>query len=58
LRVGSGANNFIQEKSTVNETSRAYGGGQDPHRVVAPVKKRKKKSHAYKTYRHTYIHTN
>jgi hypothetical protein len=23
------------------ETSRAYGGGQDPHRVVAPVKKKK-----------------
>jgi hypothetical protein len=24
------------------ETSRAYGGGQGPHRVVAPLKKKKK----------------
>jgi hypothetical protein len=24
---------------TLNETSRAYGEGQDPHRVVAPVGK-------------------
>jgi hypothetical protein len=41
LGVGRGTDNPIPEKSTVNETSRAYGAGQDPHSVVAPVKKKK-----------------
>jgi hypothetical protein len=31
----------LPQKFYCYETSRAYGGGQDPHRVVVPVKKEK-----------------
>jgi hypothetical protein len=41
LGVGRGANNPTLEKSTVTKPLDSYGEGQDPHRVVAPVKKKK-----------------
>jgi hypothetical protein len=40
LGVERGANDPIPERITL---TKPHGGGQDPHRVVAPVKKRKKK---------------
>jgi hypothetical protein len=40
LGVRCGANNPTPGKINCYKTSEAYGGGQDPHRVVAPVKKK------------------
>jgi hypothetical protein len=43
LEVGRGANNPTPEKSTVTKPPEPmeedHGGGQDPHRVLAPVRK-------------------
>jgi hypothetical protein len=45
MRVGRGANSPIPENVTVTKPPELmeedHGGGQDPHRVVAPVKKKK-----------------
>jgi hypothetical protein len=47
LEVGRGANNPTLGKSTITKhpepIEKGYSGGQDPHSVVAPVKKKKKK---------------
>jgi hypothetical protein len=40
LGVVRGANNPTLEEIYCYGTSRGYEGGQDPHRIVAPVKKR------------------
>jgi hypothetical protein len=49
LGFGHGPNNPAPEKSTVTKPQEPmeedHGGGQDPHRVVASVKKKKSISH-------------
>jgi hypothetical protein len=39
LEVGDGAKELTPEKFTVTKPPEKHGGGQDPQRVVATVKK-------------------
>jgi hypothetical protein len=41
LGVGHETNELTPEILTDRKPSENHGGGQDPHRVVAPVKKKK-----------------
>jgi hypothetical protein len=50
LDFGRGANDPTPEKFTVTETPETYGRGQDPYRIVAPLKEEKKKNATQKYF--------